>query len=207
VIGTAGATRLQAITISYPPDEVGRFFTELESFRKAFTEFFDAMSLWSVIEDRKFRLELTINNGGFKPADDVLLVLEIPRNVEVFAYEDEIREPEPPTPPSPPKGRLSNLIGDMADYALLARSPLVMPEIDRSPYGYWSLNEAEDCREGTYRVRRIMHGWQAPLEPLWIVFPRTWEGGPLVIPYTIHSENLPTAISGRVTILTEVASP
>ena len=75
-------------------------------------------------------------------------------------------------------------------------------EIDRGPYNHWTTESDDESYNCLYRLERVIHGLPAAVSPLWLVFPPSWTGGPLVVPFTIHAANLRSKVEGRITILT-----
>jgi hypothetical protein len=184
-------------------EEAERYRREVEAYPEKFERYL-ARCLEMINEHRRtIRLDLEMENAGGALAENVLLLLTLPEQLEWHWRQSDRDMPAPPAPPTPPgpEGQVLERgfhIGEVSSVPshLLNRDYIS----DEEPAGAFPvISEAGTQLQwelGTYR-----HHESRLLEPLYVRFGRSDDISNFAIDWEIQEKNSPASVRGRLLVL------
>jgi len=190
---------------SIAPDEISRYNAALADYYEAYEQYLRDLVRHSDYEARSAELVILVANEGTTPAEGIDIFMHFPDGFTLLAADDVPAEPQPPRLPDPPRTALQ-LLGNMT-----YRPPIEIPSSFLHHPGLDSSGPPPNVSPPTirrtssyevdFRVRKLKHGFQLELDPLWVVFGSFAEAHSFGVEYHIHAENLPSAIHGKLNIV------
>lgn len=178
-----------------PEEEFERYRTEREDYFSKYEEYLKqaikARNRWS----RSIRFEISINNEGTAPADDIDIYLHFPDGFSLIQYDDYPKPPEEPKLPEEPKTSLQRLQESLALQKYMYRQPDFTRYFDQTPK--LTIRETNSY-EVTHHFDRIKHGFVASLPAMVITFNSFEEAHSFSCEYEVNVANVPEAIAGKL---------
>jgi len=184
-------------------EEAEQYRREVEAYPEKFERYL-RRCLEMINEHRRtIRLDLEMENAGGAPAENVLLGLTLPEQLEWHWRPSDRDMPAPPAPPTPPGPE--GQVGE-GDFHIGGVSSVPSHLLDRSyisgeaPAGAFPvISEAGTQLRwelGTYR-----HHQARLLEPLYVRFRRSDDISNFTLAYKIQEKNSPDSVRGRLLVL------
>lgn len=172
-------------------------FGDITEYERRYRPFLEKRWEWAQAKARTVELQLVLKNTGTAPAEDLDVILCLPRVGPVSGD-----FPDPPEPPDPPRPRLYPVsVTPLLDIAALGR----IPDVN----GFeWSEAEVIGeqikvcCSLGT-----VKHGLEYDLPPLQVTFRTEDDIRPFQVSYELLAANLPEKVSGKLHVVPEVKGP
>lgn len=186
-------------------DEVDRYLREVKDYPDKFEHYLHRCLEIINQHRRTIRLDLEVRNEGGASAEEVLLVLTLPEQLEWYWWPGQSHMPAPPAPPTPPApgppamekgfhiGGVSSVSSRILnqDYISNEQRAGALPEISEAGIQLkWEL--------GTYR-----HHQTRLLGPLYVRFRHADDISDFAIAWEIQDKDNPDAVKGQLLLLLE----
>lgn len=170
--------------------QVDTYNSNLKKYFQSFENYLDSIYDQKLYDDHLLILNLTLDNTGNKPAEDVDVILKFPNHLKVI-NKNKLRQIAK-TKPVLPKKPIPNPLG--IDY-LVPYYP--QSELYRHSYdvNYIILNNNVH-----FHTKSIKHNQKYDLSPVFIKYEDVKEAKPFKIEYKIQISNLPKQIEGMLNI-------
>ena len=148
---------------------------------------------------RTIKLELTLENSGTCPAEDVHVLLHFPSGFTVY---DEEHPPKPPEEPAVPSKELSpfanvSLLSSIPDIhsirSLQSRDP-TLPTIRKT-----------NSYDVTFQYEKLQHGFAWSFTPLYVAFDSWDSANSFAIDYGVHAGNMIADQYDKLDVIVEKA--
>lgn len=170
-------------------------FGDITEYERRYRVFLEKEREWDQAKARTVELHLVLENTGTAPAEDLDVILYLPRVGPVSG--DFPDPPEPPNPPRP-RGLYPVSVASLVGIAPMGR----IPDVN----GFeWSDAEVIGeqikvcCSLGT-----VKHGLQYDLPALYVTFRTEDEIGPFQVSYELLAANLLQKVSGKLHVVPEI---
>jgi rRNA-processing protein FCF1 len=191
--------------------EVDAYNKRLEEFRPTYEKYVAERDAFELFPHRSFALELSLRNGGGRPAEGVQLALQLPDDVTVVD-EDEVPE-EPPVPVGPSlPGRkrgiyaVTEQMDSLRNFAA-PRSILESLDLPRIHFPGPPPNVTgphASAREVRFHVRLLSNFDEVDLPRCLLSFSRPEDVRSLRLPYKLRSHSLPRLVEGELHVVVVV---
>jgi hypothetical protein len=158
-------------------------------------------------------ISLELSNEGRVPATDIAVLLHFPGSFRFPSEEDladievGLQEPQPPAAPSPH----FSLLGDIRDIVAplsaglpldaIVQRPSLPPNV-RGPF----VRRARST-EVAYEIDKLLHGFSASLDPIYVYIADELIGRGGSIHFTIHCSELPEPVRGSLAVRASLVDP
>jgi len=186
-------------------DEVDRYLREVKDYPEKFEHYLRRCLEIINQHRRTIRLDLEMRNEGGAAAEEVLLVLTLPEQLEWYWWPGQSHMPPPPAPPTPPEpgppalekgfhvGGVSSVSSQILnqDYISNDQRAGALPEISEAGHQLkWEL--------GTYR-----HHQARLLGPLYVRFRHADDISDFAIAWEIQDKNSADSVNGQLLLFVE----
>ena len=198
---------ITARKVDLSPSMLGGITKEaVDTYNRALEPFFESMVTYFPEEracqdanSRQLRLSFKLVNEGTSPANDISIFMHFPDGFLVTGTSDVIRDPKQPKPPEKPRS-----------YSDMLQSAMRNPHFDsmfsslRPVHAPKNVSAPQIRRTNSYdvniHVKRLKHGFEESLDPVYITFEKWDDVRSFAIDYTIHAEELPTRLMGTLNV-------
>jgi hypothetical protein len=195
-------------SIRVAEEEVDRYRREIEAYPEKFERYLHRCLEMINEHRRTIKLDLKLENVGGAPAENVLLVLTLPEQLEWYWWPSENDMPAPPAPPTPPgpEGRVLEKGFHMGGVSSVPSHLLNQDYIssDELTGAFPVISEAGTQLQwelGTYR-----HYQSRLLGPLYVRFRRADDISNFAIAGEIQDKNSPDSVWERLLVLVDTSS-
>lgn len=196
-----GGDEFSAVTVSRYNSTLDKYYAKYEKYLRRKTEFDDLCS-------RSLRIILKVTNeSGTAPAEDVVVHVKFPDDLNVTIDDERFVQPEEPNKPEEPQpqrgwsaaSRLASLGASMVLTPALPYTPHFM--VPESMKAVW-----RDPTGGggafSFGVRKLNHGYAEECPGQWnVVFNSVADMRSFKIEYTVTAANVPRRIEGALHVV------
>jgi len=187
-------------TFGVSEDEIKRYEKDVKEYLQNYAEYMRRNWEYKDIFNRSIELNFTVINSGSAPADDIDIFLYFPDGCEV-----RVSLPKEPTVPYRPR-KPRSFYGIISEgIKQLSTIPSLYPDFTDQVKPSSNIAGPTIRRINSYEVRfgikRLKHGLQVHLDPLYITFPSIKEAKSFHIDYDIIVGNYPEEFKGKLHVI------
>lgn len=189
-----------------PPEDVQKYNEALDTFYAAYEKHLPVLQDFKNRQRLTARLDIVLVNDGTSPAEDIDIFMHFPDGFELFNEQDLPKMPTAPKAPARPTTLQERIAGSM-------RTPLLTPGLFTPSFPDFhqpfirNVSRPSIRRTHSYVVEfgvgRVKHGFNEPLDPLYIRFESFESARSFAIDYRLYAGNLPDPVEGQLHVIVD----